>query len=151
MVDNYKGKNDRRHDTLQQDFDGVEEILLRAKQVAGAREYFQLETVDDLTRDEYAQLAIANAISQIGEQGDRFTAEFYDLFPGHNWESMNKMRHRIVHEYGRTNWNIVWDTMVTDIPVLINEIERFILPYKDDLIQQELNEQHRYDENPFEL
>jgi uncharacterized protein with HEPN domain len=38
------------------------------------------------------------------------------------------MRNRLVHDYGRIDRGVLWDTVNEDIPSLIAVLERFVRP-----------------------
>lgn len=73
--------------------------------------------------------AVSMCILQIGELSkslsDEFIAETSEKIP---WQSIKGMRNLVAHEYGSLDEELVWETVIADIPVLfefcIAEIER---------------------------
>lgn len=41
------------------------------------------------------------------------------------WAMIAGLRHRLVHDYGGTNWNIIADVVFEELPVLIEQLEKF--------------------------
>ena len=39
------------------------------------------------------------------------------------WYMISGLRHRLVHDYDGTNWNIIADIVFEEIPILIKQIE----------------------------
>jgi uncharacterized protein with HEPN domain len=36
------------------------------------------------------------------------------------------LRHRLVHDYDGTNWNIICDVVFDELPVLLSQVEQLI-------------------------
>lgn len=36
------------------------------------------------------------------------------------------LRHRLVHDYDGTNWNIIADVVLEELPVLIKEMQKLV-------------------------
>jgi uncharacterized protein with HEPN domain len=49
-------------------------------------------------------------------------AEFADSHPEIPWRSMRGMRNRIAHGYFDTNLDVVWDTVDTALPQLLQQL-----------------------------
>lgn len=50
----------------------------------------------------------------------------FDEFPQFPWSAMKGMRHILVHEYGRVDYEKVWDVITTDLPRLRIELARYL-------------------------
>ncbi len=62
----------------------------------------------------------------IGEAAYKLTKEFktqHDVTP---WAAIEKMRHILVHDYFRINFDVLWDVIHNDLPVLREQVERYI-------------------------
>jgi uncharacterized protein with HEPN domain len=44
------------------------------------------------------------------------------------WTAISGMRNRLIHEYDEINLNIVWETIVNNLPNLILELEKIVPP-----------------------
>ena len=70
--------------------------------------------------------AIYIQIIVIGEAANRVSQEFQQRHPALPWKKMIPMRHRLVHDYDEVDWVQVWDTVVSDLPMLKAAIEPLI-------------------------
>lgn len=65
------------------------------------------------------QRSISFCILQIGELSGGLSQEFREsTSPRVQWGPMKGMRNLVAHSYGSMNREIIWETAVTDIPVL---------------------------------
>ena len=46
--------------------------------------------------------------------------------PEINWTDIMGMRHRIVHDYTRVDYDRVWAAAIDDVPVLIEALAKFV-------------------------
>lgn len=65
------------------------------------------------------QRSVAFRILQIGELGGGLSLEFRQQTANRiQWSLIKGMRNLVAHSYGNVNRGILWETAVTDIPVL---------------------------------
>lgn len=65
------------------------------------------------------QRSVSFCILQIGELGGRLSPEFREATAGRiQWGPIKSMRNLVAHSYGSMSRDIIWETAVTDIPVL---------------------------------
>ena len=86
-----------------------------------------------LTRDEYeasrlAQYAVSHALQIIGEAAARVSDDARNSVAGVPWTQFIGLRNRLVHDYGRIDRDILWNTLQADIPSLIAHLERLVPP-----------------------
>ena len=62
----------------------------------------------------------------IGEAVYKLTADFKQLHPDTPWAAIEKMRHILVHDYFRINFDVVWDVVTKDIPLLKSQVRLYI-------------------------
>lgn len=62
----------------------------------------------------------------IGEAAKGITAEFRQEHSELPWRSMVGMRDRLIHGYFNVNLDIVWKTVINDLPPLINKLEKIV-------------------------
>ena len=63
---------------------------------------------------------------QISENSDKLTDEFKTHYTNIPWRAMKGMRNRIVHEYGNVDLAVVYNTVINDIPKLLNELKKIV-------------------------
>lgn len=70
--------------------------------------------------DDYTCLdAVSKRIENIGETAyERLSEEFKEANPQIDWHVIGGMRHRLVHHYQDTKWDIVVDVTYDEIPKL---------------------------------
>jgi uncharacterized protein with HEPN domain len=80
----------------------------------------------DLDRGEMFLFALVRALEVIGEAAAQVSPTARALLPAIPWADIVRMRNRLIHAYFRINRNIVWNTALDDVPVLIAELEQFL-------------------------
>ena len=65
-------------------------------------------------------------IIQIGELVNRLSDEFTEEHPEIPWHAMKAMRNLHAHDYERVDLQIVWNTLVEEIPVLQKQLESIL-------------------------
>ena len=81
---------------------------------------------DDFLSDKRTQQAVIMSLIIIGEAATKIMenyVEFTHAHPGVPWRSMRGMRNRIAHGYFDINLDVVWDTVQTALPELLNHLE----------------------------
>ncbi len=89
------------------------------------------EFLADITKEEYAEdevlrLAVAHLVQIIGEAARSVSPEFQASHPKLPWKPIMGMRHRIVHQYAELDDDIVWQTVMEDLPPLITTLKQFL-------------------------
>ncbi len=72
---------------------------------------------DSKTRD-----AVERNFGIIGEAGARITVELKLAYPQVEWRIIKDFRNVVIHQYFGVNNQIVWDIIVSQIPLLHQEI-----------------------------
>ena len=67
-----------------------------------------------------ALLDLYDDIEIIGEAASKVTDETKSKFPTISWASIIGMRNRLIHAYYDIDLDRVWDTVVDDLPSLID-------------------------------
>ncbi len=70
--------------------------------------------------------SITMPILQIGELAKTLSEEFLKEYTGIPWKMIMRMRDLVAHHYGNLDYEIVWNTSVSDIPQLYHEIEEML-------------------------
>lgn len=82
----------------------------------------------DIDDDEMLGLAIVRLLEVIGEAANCVSSGMIEKNPGVPWKKMIGMRNRLIHGYFDINYDIVWDTIIHDIPDLILILKRLLPP-----------------------
>ncbi len=88
-------------------------------------------TRGDLDNDRQLVLALAKDVEIVGEAAVQVTMPTRQCFPEIPWEKIVGMRNRLVHAYFDINLDIVWNTVMGDLPELISLLES-IIPFERD-------------------
>ena len=84
------------------------------------------ETRSSLERDRRLQLALMHILATVGEAASKVTVECRTANPQIAWASIIGMRNRLIHNYRDVVLQVVWDTVMIDIPHLIAELQRIL-------------------------
>ena len=71
-------------------------------------------------------LSLVKEIEIIGEAASKVSQETRDLLPDIPWPDLTGMRHRLIHAYADVNVEIVWQTIIQDLPPLLSVLERVL-------------------------
>jgi len=90
-----------------------------------------LSHVEGMTFEEFISTAVKvdgviRCLLVIGEAAGRLSDQARAEFPQFDWSAMTGMRHRLVHDYGRTDYEIVWDVVQNKLPELRDELTAFL-------------------------
>ena len=94
---------------------------------ADARSFVEGLVKDDFLADKRTQQAVIMSLIVIGEAATKIMelhAEFTDQHPEVPWRSMRGMRNRIAHGYFDINLEVVWDTVQTALPELLERLRK---------------------------
>ena len=74
--------------------------------------------------DDYAlQWLVTTPLYNIGEHIYKLSNEYKEAHPEIQWAMIAGLRHRLVHDYDGTNWNIIVDVVFEELPLLIEQIK----------------------------
>lgn len=75
--------------------------------------------------DSYAlQWTVTTPLYNIGEHVYHLTKAFKNRYPDIEWAMIAGLRHRLVHDYDGTNWEIISDVLFEELPILIEELKK---------------------------
>jgi len=89
-------------------------------------EFLKDKTKDDLHNNEMLSLAVVRLLEIVGEAVVGASPEFKDQHPEIPWREMTALRNRLIHGYFDINLDIVWDTVVNDLPPLAIALEKLL-------------------------
>ncbi|GAB1350823.1 DUF86 domain-containing protein [Ignavibacteriales bacterium] len=77
----------------------------------------------DFIHDEKTQFAVIRCIEIIGEAGKKVPSSIKKRYPDIPWRAISGMRDKLIHDYFGVNQNVVWITVMEDIPQLKSKLE----------------------------
>ncbi|MDP2720107.1 MAG: DUF86 domain-containing protein [Dehalococcoidia bacterium] len=80
----------------------------------------------DLDKDDLLGLALIRLLEIIGEAAWGISENLRDRYPEIEWQQMANMRNRLIHGYFDVNNDLVWETVITELPMLIAQIHEVI-------------------------
>ncbi len=78
---------------------------------------------EDLNADRMLMHTLIRVVAVIGEAASKVSQEAREQMSSIEWRDVIDMRNRLVHVYFDINLDILWGTIVYDIPRLIEELE----------------------------
>ncbi len=88
--------------------------------------YKDSHCLEDAQSDPVVYFGLVKHVEIIGEAVYKLTHQFRENHSEVNWDDIERMRHVLVHGYYKIRPIQLWETIVTDIPVLKPIIERLI-------------------------
>lgn len=77
--------------------------------------------------DNYSlQWLITTPLYNIGEQVYYLSDEYKKQNDNIEWSMISGLRHRLVHDYDGTNWNIIADVVFEELPELIEQLKKIL-------------------------
>lgn len=77
----------------------------------------------DLATDRLLELALIRLMEIIGEAAGRISPETRAQLPTVPWPDVVAMRNRLIHAYDSVDRNILWDTIIHDLPSLLTAVD----------------------------
>lgn len=77
----------------------------------------------DLESDRMLQLALTRLVEIVGEATSRVSISTREKHPEIPWPDIVGMRNRLIHGYDVVDLDLLWDTVETDLPSLIVQLE----------------------------
>ncbi len=105
--------------------DSADEVRLR-HMLDAAREalsFVQGRSRPDLDDNRMPVLSLVKEVEIIGEAAYRISELTRRDLPSIPWTAVIGMRHRLIHAYFDINLDVLWQTLVEDLPELVPEIE----------------------------
>jgi hypothetical protein len=80
----------------------------------------------DFIRDEKTIDAVIRNLEVVGEAAKNVPEEIRQKYPQIPWKEVAGMRDRLIHAYFGVDLEIVWQTIVSDLPKLESELVKII-------------------------
>ena len=88
--------------------------------------FVQNKTRNSLNTDRKLVLALIKSIEIVGEAATNVTRNGREELPQIPWPNIISMRNRLIHAYFDINLDILWKTVIEDLPPLISELEKIV-------------------------
>ena len=88
-------------------------------------------TLETFERNLLTQRAVAMTFVLIAAAASRILSRFPDIASEHPdiaWSKIKGLRNVVVHEYEMLDWRLVWETVQTDLPALVAQIDQLRHP-----------------------
>lgn len=83
-------------------------------------------SIESFYEDEILKRAITRSLEIIGEATKRKNDEFRAKYKDIPWQSMAKMRDKLIHHYAGVDYEVVWTTSINKIPELKSKVEAIL-------------------------
>lgn len=80
----------------------------------------------DFERDPKTVKAVLYNLAIIGEAVSQLLPEVEFLYPEIPWIDIRAIRNVIIHEYFQVDLGIIWETIQTDLPTLVRQLQELI-------------------------
>ena len=86
-----------------------------------------IKYIKDMDFDSFSsnELVLTFSIFSLSQLGELVTTLSKELKITHDeipWNAIRSIRNRVVHDYDGVQYRIIWDTLINDIPPLINKL-----------------------------
>ena len=83
-------------------------------------------TREALLTDFSLQWLVTTPLYNIGEQAYNLSTEYKAKHEDVPWMMISGLRHRLVHDYDGTNWEMIVEVVFDDIPALLIQLEKLV-------------------------
>lgn len=107
----------------ERDREALRDMLAHAQEALEQARNYQRR---DLDRQRLVYLGLQHLVAIIGEAATRVSSETQQNHPELPWTQMIAMRNRLIHGYEVVKADIVWDTLVQDLPILVEQLRAIL-------------------------
>ena len=101
----------------------VHHMLDAAQEAVG---FVENKTRADIVEDRLLALGIMKSIEIIGEAASKVSWDCRQAYPGIPWVDVIGMRNRLIHAYADVDLDVLWETVMDDLPSLIHMLEKIV-------------------------
>jgi len=110
---------------MNKDIEIIKLIIEHIENVQNSQKRFGNEyTVFALDKDYFNSVCMN--LLQIGELTNHLTTEFTDVHSDIPWKNIIGLRNVVVHGYGQLDTEMVWSTIIDDIPELYQKCRKIV-------------------------
>ena len=105
---------------------GKDKLILEkmAKYCEDSVKYVKGLDFDSFSTNELVLTFSLFSLSQLGELVSSLSDEVKSSHSEIPWKAIRSIRNRIVHDYDGIQYRVIWDTLVDDIPPLIEQLRK---------------------------
>lgn len=92
--------------------------------------YVQGVTCDAFVKDRMRYSAVIREFEIIGEAVGNLSVGLKDGYPEIPWQDIKDFRNLLAHEYFGVDLEIVWNTIINDLPMLLDAVQRVAMGIK---------------------
>lgn len=81
---------------------------------------------EDLLKEYSLQWLVTTPLYNISEHVYNLSDAYKKAHSEIQWSMIAGVRHRLVHDYDGTNWNIIADVVFDELPTLIKQLEQLL-------------------------
>lgn len=81
---------------------------------------------DELLKNIPLQWLVTTPLYNIGEHVYHLSDEYKQVHGDIPWTMISGLRHRLVHDYDGTNWNIIAEVVFEELPLFIEGLEKLL-------------------------
>ncbi len=81
---------------------------------------------DQFLKDETLRRAFVRSLEIVGEATKKLPGSLRQTYPNIEWRAIAGMRDRLIHDYLGVDYELVWDVVRNEIPVLQAEIKHIL-------------------------
>ena len=80
-------------------------------------------SIEEFTRNDVLNCAVSFKFIQISESAKQLPESLMNAYPTIPWKKINGLRNRIVHDYGNVQLDIIYNTVINDLPMLLVQLK----------------------------
>lgn len=77
-------------------------------------------------QNEDIRLILAHLVQRIGEAANRVSADSRERNADIPWKQVVGVRNRIVHDYMDIDYDVIWEIVAHDLPLLVQALSRIV-------------------------
>lgn len=81
---------------------------------------------EQVKADYAIQWTVTTPLYNIGEHTYQISKELKETYPGIPWTQVSGMRHRLVHNYEDTNWDVINIVLFDELAAYITQLESIL-------------------------